>query len=106
LHETLGFNDCVAVVSGSTKLKVVNYFYEDIHPDETNILITLKTCELNPEKFCVIDLEACEIRGIPSIESETIRDSMRRYGIILEPCGHYEPMKLNPFHLKEASIER
>lgn len=77
--------------------------YPDLPPD-----IQIKFSENDPvlhTASCVIDLVHETISGQCTSESEKIRDSMRRHGIILQPIGNYTFPLLNPFSLWERGIE-
>lgn len=73
---------------------------------KNGIVVTMQSCDLNLAGICVIDLQKMVIRGESSDASEKCRDYLRRHGIILKPANGYHFHKLNPFILRESSIER
>lgn len=73
---------------------------------KSGIVITMQSCNLKLPGICVIDLQKMLICGDSSDASEKCRDYLRRHGIILRPADGYQFYKLNPFVLRDNSIER
>lgn len=99
-------DDTISLPSKCLAYIVLNRQSIELHNGDIIITDEQNCDKFNTEQCVIINLDREEISGQANADSEWLRDSFRRHGIILKPVDNYEFFPLDPFKLKLMCVEK